>query len=303
VFTVESFREVRALLNDHGVAVVQHGLGMPFMAARMYEMLTEAFEMPPHVVQTPEIPGLTFIVGPGVRQYLPAPQALRVTGHVEKARDDWPFFYLEGRKMPREYQVALIAMLIVSALSVLACSKGRMRSVNGHFFFLGAAFLLIETLSVTRFALLFGSTWVVNSVVFSAILLVVLLANLWMGRLPQVNVHLFYALLFGSVLLNYFFPTHVLLSAGLVTRLVVAMLLLGAPIFFAAFIFAQSFKETTTPELAFASNLLGAVVGGLAEYSTLVIGFRAQLLIALALYALSYVVLLLPSRKPTAATT
>ena len=59
-------------------------------------------------------------------------------------------------------------------------------------------------------------------------------------------------------------------------------------------------KDTTTPELAFAANLLGAVVGGLVEYSTLVVVFRAQLLIALALYGLSYAVRRGGNRPPNA---
>ena len=42
-------------------------------------------------------------------------------------------------------------------------------------FFMGAAFLLLET-SVATFALLFGTTWIVNALVFAGVLLVVLAA-------------------------------------------------------------------------------------------------------------------------------
>jgi SAM-dependent methyltransferase len=292
VFTEESFREVRRLLKEQGIVVVQHGLGAPFMANRLYKMLTDAFEMPPHVVYVPGFLGMTFVVGPGVRTFL-KPATQMDTGPVEKATDDWPFFYLEGHKLPREYVTAVAAMFVISVLSVLACSKGTMGMANLHFFFLGSAFLLIETLSITRFALLFGSTWLVNSIVFAAILVVVLLATLWMKRAESVSTHLLYALLMASILLNFWFPVHAPLRANLVLRLAVAMALLSSPIFFAAFIFARAFRETPNPDLAFASNLLGAVVGGLAEYSTLVIGFRIQLLIALVIYALSYAALYL----------
>ena len=37
-------------------------------------------------------------------------------------------------------------------------------------FFLGAGFMLLETKSVVHMTLLFGSTWLVNSIVFFAIL-------------------------------------------------------------------------------------------------------------------------------------
>ena len=184
-------------------------------------------------------------------------------------------------------------MLEVAVVSVLICSKGRIRSLNLHFFFLGVAFLLIETLSVTRFAMLFGSTWVVNTIVFSSILVVAVVANVWMQRLTvTISSHGLYALLAAAVLLNYVFPIHALLQVRLAGRLGAAMALMGAPIFVAAFIFARSFKETPDPALAFASNLVGAVVGGLLEYSSLVIGFRNLLLIGLGLYALSYIAIL-----------
>ena len=43
---------------------------------------------------------------------------------------------------------------------------------------LGAAFLLLETRAVTWSALLFGTTWVVNAIVFAGVLIVVLLVVL-----------------------------------------------------------------------------------------------------------------------------
>ena len=46
-------------------------------------------------------------------------------------------------------------------------------------FFLGAGFMLLETKGVVHMALLFGSTWVVNSIVFFAILVMILLSNLY----------------------------------------------------------------------------------------------------------------------------
>ena len=37
-------------------------------------------------------------------------------------------------------------------------------------FFMGAAFLLLETNYVVQFALLFGTTWLVNALVFAGVL-------------------------------------------------------------------------------------------------------------------------------------
>ena len=49
-------------------------------------------------------------------------------------------------------------------------------------FFLGVAFALLEVKALTTFALLFGSTWNVNSLVFFAILSSVLIAVLLNAR-------------------------------------------------------------------------------------------------------------------------
>ena len=302
VYTVESFREAGSLLNSNGLLCVQHGLGSDYMPQRLYLMLAVASKMWPLRIGHDATP--TFFAGPGLLEYKDRPPPVKVP-MVALATDDWPFFYMEGPQMPPEYRTALEAMLLLALLSLLVCSEGQMRGLDRHsfhFFFLGAAFLLIETVSVTRFALLFGSTWIVNSIVFAAILLVVLLANLCTIRVAWIHTAALYLLLAGAIFVNFQFPLHRLLSAPLGLRLLAAAVLMGAPIFFAALIFARSFKETTTPELAFASNLLGAVVGGLTEYSSLVIGFRYQLAIALGMYALSYLALIGQFRRRVPAT-
>lgn len=296
VYTVESFQEARALLKDHGLVCVQHALGSMFILHRVYRMLADAFDVPPGVLGS-ENPA--FIVGPGLADFNPPPETVKVPV-VTAATDDWPFFYMAGRHMPPEYRTSLEMMALIAVVLVLLFTKGTSMPITGefwHFFFLGAAFLLIETLSVTRFALLFGSTWVVNSVVFTAILLMVLLANLWARRAEKLPTGILYLLLAIGVAINFYAPLHQVLAMPLVARFLVAVGLMGAPIFWAALIFSRSFRDTHNVTIAFASNLLGAVVGGLTEYSALVIGFRNQLLIALAFYALSYLALRWNRRK------
>jgi len=301
LYTVESLQEARRLLKEDGIVVIHHALGNPYLEKRLFAMCTAAFGEVPYMhyldPETHKEP--TFFNGPGVEKFIKKRSHLAVP-QIALATDDWPFFYLAGHTIPPDYRLVLEAMALLTLVCVVIASQGKIRTVNGHFFFLGAAFLLIETISVTRFSLLFGSTWVVNSIVFSAILFVILLANLWMNRIVALNIHLLYGFLVAAVVVNYLFPVHVLLSTGLATRLLVSMMLMALPIFFAAFIFAHSYKQTTNADLAFASNLLGAVFGGLVEYSSLIIGFRRLFLIALALYMLSYLALLLPSRKATA---
>ena len=55
----------------------------------------------------------------------------------------------------------------------------------------------------------------------------------------------------------------------------------------AAGVFAVSFSRTREPDLAFGANIAGAMVGGFAEYSSMVIGFQYLALVATGFYALS----------------
>ena len=73
--------------------------------------------------------------------------------------------------------MSIALILVASALAVRAIS-GPFRAMRSSLdlFFMGAAFLLLETKSVVQFALLFGTTWFVNALVFAGILLSVLLA-------------------------------------------------------------------------------------------------------------------------------
>ena len=75
-------------------------------------------------------------------------------------------------------------MLMLGILGValvyifLPKGKGRLQ-IHSRLFFLGAAFMLLETKAVVQLALLFGSTWLVNSLVFFTVLIMILLANLY----------------------------------------------------------------------------------------------------------------------------
>ena len=56
---------------------------------------------------------------------------------------------------------------------------------------------------------------------------------------------------------------------------------------FANLVFAHSFRDTAMADMSFASNLLGAMVGGALEYVALLTGYRALLLVVGGLYLLA----------------
>jgi SAM-dependent methyltransferase len=208
---------------------------------------------------------------------------------VAPATDDRPFVYLRERSIPSRYLWTLALVLGASALLVRAAG-GRFRSMGGalDLFFMGAAFLLLETKSVVQFALLFGTTWFVNALVFAGILLTVLLAIEVERRVRIGRPWLLFGLLFLGLFLAAIVPAEALLSMAVVPRFVVATALAFFPVFIANLVFAERFRDSDDPTRAFGANLLGAMVGGALEYLSLVTGYRALLLLAAGLYALAW---------------
>jgi spermidine synthase len=224
-------------------------------------------------------------------------------GGLRTATDDWPFLYLRKPMIPT---LSLRGMLIMGGLGLLliflflprrkraaALAERGARAVsfgsalNVQLFFLGAGFMLVETKAVVTMALLFGSTWVVNSVVFLAILIMILLANLWTLRSRPARLWPYYAGLLITLTLNTIVPLDFFLGMNRSIQVLGSCLLVFAPILFAGVIFAASFKRTTEPDRAFGVNIAGAMMGGLAEYSSMLLGFQYVVLVAILFYVLS----------------
>ena len=181
---------------------------------------------------------------------------------------------------------------------MLLCALVGVRAVAGplkwmrpysDLFFMGAAFLLLETRYVTGFALLFGSTWLVNAMVFTGVLVAVLCAVETSRELRLRSLTPLYVLLAVTLAVAYAVPLSTLLALDAPVRLVAAVALAFAPIFVANLIFAARFADTSGSTAAFGANLLGALLGGTLEYGSLLVGYRALLLLAAALYLLAFV--------------
>jgi hypothetical protein len=208
---------------------------------------------------------------------------------VSPATDDRPFVYLRERGIPSRYLLALGLILMVSAVSVRSLGRRQptLRS-SLDLFFLGAAFLLLETKSVVQFALLFGTTWFVNALVFAGILGTVLLAIEVERRVRVGRPSLLFGLLFVGLVLAGTVPPESLLAMSVLPRFLAATALAFFPIFIANLIFAGRFRDAVDPTSAFGANLLGAMVGGTLEYLSLLTGYRALLVVAGAMYLLAW---------------
>jgi spermidine synthase len=288
VYTVESFKSARARLTDDGTMVVYHMSVMPYIRAKIYQMLGEAFGKPPGVFASNAILfNLVFVEGKAASLVPPAhPKVLaELRTPYTLAHDDWPYLYLRGRTLPGHYIGALLAVLLIAGAMMAIGGGGVMaRGFDGAMFFMGAGFLLVETKSVTEMSLLFGSTWTVNLLVFASILIMVLAANLWVMRQPVRRTMPLFGFLFGSLLLAYLVPASQLLSLGTLGQWLLGGLMVALPVFFAALIFSMLLGRRMDGARALAYNLLGAIVGGVLEYSSMVIGIKGLYVLAAVLY-------------------
>lgn len=204
--------------------------------------------------------------------------------------DDYPFLYLQTPGIPPLY---IWTLLLIGATAVVfvRVAGGPLHPMRSFvdLFFMGAAFLLLETKSVVQFALLFGTTWFVNALVFIGVLLAILAAIEISRRWSVGRPALLYTLLLVSLVIAWLVPLESLLRLDFFPRFVAAVLLAFTPILIANLIFAQRFKDVGNSATAFGANLLGAMLGGMLEYTALVTGYRALLIIVAVLYGLAFV--------------
>ena len=322
LLTQDALATARTRLTSNGVVVLYNYYRQDWLIQKLANMVGNAFHQQPLVTtyggwgraaaimagprlatlpkgefgtyhEQPVPPGSTYlrILGQG---YYPLTSATPAT-------DDWPFLYLQDRSFPTIYILGL-AMVALYALigTVTFAPRKTLRRFDWHMFFLGTAFMLLEVKSLTTFSLLFGSTWLVNSLVFFAILSSVLLAILVNRRFKFKRIGVFYLLLFGVLLLNILLPPDALLLSNPILRYILASILAFAPVFLANIIFTNSFRDSETADIAFASNLLGIMVGGGMEYFSMLIGYRLLLIPVIVFYACALLLRLRSRRTPGA---
>jgi spermidine synthase len=317
VYTRESLTEARRLLTKDGVLVIKFEVRAPhqWIGQRFYSMLNGVFGHPPVTYFAPPTgwlsPGSIFLESDSPLLFTKAaensayladrptifPQTL--AGAPQATTDDWPYVYNLGRFIPRAY-LSISVIVLLMALYMIGPIVKPGQSSAWQFFLLGIGFLLMETQLISRLALYFGSTWLVNSIALTGILIVLLAANLYVRHQQPDRLGIYYALLCVMLAVDFSIPWSRLPGSGAVigSLLCVAYCI---PIFFSGVIFTESFRRKLGDNTAFGANMLGAVAGGLAQNLSFVFGIKALLLIAIAVYASAALVYLLkPLRMPVA---
>jgi SAM-dependent methyltransferase len=291
LFTEQSMAAARDHLAPGGLFAMYNYYREPWLVDRLANTLKVVYGRPPCFDSRQQIGYLALLsasVDPAAMS-CPKPWSPLTTDVVAPATDDLPFLYLKTRSIPSLYLIALALILAASAVGVRGVA-GPLRRMRPYadLFFMGAAFLLLETKNVVQFALLFGTTWFVNALVFVGILLSVLLAIEVARRVRIRRPARLYVVLAAAIAVAYVIPAEGLLHLATIPRFLIATALAFAPVFCANLVFAERFQDVENSTSAFGANLLGAIVGGCLEYGALVVGYHALLIAAAVIYAFAF---------------
>ena len=309
VYTRESIRSAKELMKPGGGMILYFWVAKDHIRKNLEAILTDEFGAEPFVITSHYgMLNTIYMVGPAfdhMRTTPPEPgdgapvlASLALTppgasvdpnaGEPVAPTDDWPYLYMAGPGISGFYLSLMGVFLLIALVGVFSASpdlrKGALAGrADIEMFLYGVAFLLLETRFVTEMSLVWGATWLTSAVVFGAILAVVLL-----GTLLIESVRVPFKFAFGGLLLalvvTYLLPSSVLLDRSGATRLVLSVAYVGAPVLFASLCFALRFSARRDADLAFGWNLLGAVVGGLLEFFSMAVGFKALVLVAAGAY-------------------
>lgn len=310
VYTVEALQAAKRLLKPDGLLILKFWVETPWIEARLTELTQVVFGRRPLVLAvrqpfygtmgdfffcgSPERLDAALAADPDLLAYAKANSLAPSGAAAALTTDDWPYFYQHEPGLPSAVILMSLVLLVLGWLFLrdTGVSAG---SLDWHFFFLGAGFFLLEAQIISKMALLFGTTWLVNSIAISGLLLLIVGANLLVEHMKNFNIGLAYAGIFATMLVSYAIPIQSLFVASYWLKALAAVAVLGMPAFFAGIVFIRSFARAGFQGAALGSNLFGALVGGLLESLSMWTGIRSLLVVAALLYIASW--LTLRSRK------
>jgi len=311
VYTRESLAKAKSLLAPGGIMTLNFFATRTFIADRMAKALRSVFQIPPLILRIPSTPygrgGFMFISGDLAAAREMIQQNPRLASLIQKwqqdwpvslpyttpiATDDWPYIYLKSPRIPLLYYLLAGLMVVLFLVSAKLWQAdgilSRWVTAHWHFFFLGAAFLLLEVQNISKASVALGNTWEVNAVIISGVLVMILFANFVAYRFPGLSLRLVYACLIGTCLGLYLIDLASFAFLPYATKAMVVGGLTTLPMFFSGIVFIHSFAVVAGKDEALGANLIGALVGALLQSVTFITGIKALLLIVVALYLASF---------------
>lgn len=307
VYTIESIQRAKSLLEDGGIMVLIFNPSIRFVNERIARVLHEVFNEEPVSFCIPTTyyghGGMLYVVGNQTLAKQQITQNSRLASLIEKwqkedplklnyttpiATDDWPYIYLKTPSIPLLYYLLAGLMFILLIRSNKHWNTtglfARWTRSHWHFFFLGAAFMLLEVQNISKSSVVLGNTWWVNAVIISGVLVMILFANVIASKFPNLPPLPVYLLLCATCLFLYFLDIARFGFLPYATKATIVGGLTCLPMLFSGIVFIRSFASVNRKDEALGANLIGALVGALLQSVTFVTGIKALLLIVTGLY-------------------
>jgi hypothetical protein len=183
----------------------------------------------------------------------------------------------------------LVGLLFVTGMRLagVKTEARRWSASEWHFFFLGAAFMLLEVQNITKASVVLGNTWLVNAVIISSVLAMVLAANAIVSRAPAIRPLPVYLALCVTSLALYFIDIARFAFLPYAAKAVLVGGLTSLPMLFSGIVFIRSFASVNRKDLALGANLFGAMAGALIQPVTFLLGIKALLLVVTGFYVVA----------------
>ena len=277
VYTLESFERVKDLLEPGGIVCVAFSPLRPFIVDRLAGELKAVFGSEPlayyfaggatgstgvllvagdletagaRITSEPELASLA-----ALRDGMPEP----LTYTTPPATDDWPYLYLDQPRIPLLFGLlaGILALLVVFSARTMklpeAMSPRRWGTEAWHFFFLGAAFLLLEVQNISKASVVLGNTWLVNAIIISGVLSMILAANVVVLRWRKIPLEPVYAILLAVVAGLYFVDLASFAFLPFALKALIVGSLATLPMAFSGIAFARAFEVASPTCLLYTS--------------------------------------------------
>tara|TARA_B100000767_G_scaffold169119_1_gene158320 strand:+ start:510 stop:2906 length:2397 start_codon:yes stop_codon:yes gene_type:complete len=293
VYTVEALTESKNKLKNDGFIFISFFVQTPEIGYKIFEMLEKATGNKPTVLKSKTNSRYIFIGGKkdidiqtNKLKYFKINKDFNGENlyDIDLSTDDWPFLYMPSKVYPFTYLSIIIVLLFFSIYFLNKLIKIKASNFSASCFFLGAGFMLVETKGITEIAKIYGSTWVVISIVIAAVLLMSFIANLIVMKKFKISSTFAYSLLLISLIVGYYLFTQSSVNMSPNINKIIMPIILTLPILFSGIAFSKELLKLQSISQALSSNILGAMVGGFLEYNSMYFGFSNLYVLAGIIY-------------------
>ena len=297
VYTVEAFKEARKTLSDEGYLCISFFVQQIEIKEKLTKMLNLSFGVDPLILKSDTNDRYIFLISKNKKNNFNLINLKFFNEHnkislnkkldYDISTDDWPFFYMPKKIYPTSYLIMLIVILF-SCFYFLKKNVGfKITKIYLTPFFLGAGFMLIEAKGITELARVFGSTWIVLSVIISSILILAFIANYLILQKIKIKKNLIYSFIFISIFFGLIYSKFNL-NINQNLEIIFLPLLLTLPVFFSGLAFSSEILIHKNFQNVMSSNIFGALFGGLLEYNSMYFGYSALYILAVVIYLFAY---------------